>query len=77
VLSFHTFGKAIEDTQKVFRKYYRENETVGGYGLGLSIIWEICQKYDVGITLDSDEERGTTFAYRFKCHTGDTSNRYD
>ena len=66
LLSFHNEGKAIEDKEKVFQKYFRENNTVGGYGLGLSIVKDIAEKYDIDIKLESDTEHGTTFTYRFK-----------
>ncbi len=72
-LSFHNQGKAIEHKEKVFHKYFRENTTVGGYGLGLSIIKDIANKYDIGITLQSDTHEGTIFTYVMKCHTGDIS----
>lgn len=68
-LSFHTQGAVIKDTKKIFDKYYRENDTVGGYGLGLSIIKDIADKYQVGITLSSETDHGTIFTYVFKCHT--------
>ena len=66
ILSFHNQGKTIEDKEKVFHKYFRENKTVGGYGLGLSIIKDIAQKYSIDIELKSDIDHGTTFTYNFK-----------
>ena len=65
-LSFHTQGRTIQDKEKIFHRYVRENTTVGGYGLGLSIIKDITQKYDIDIQLESDPEHGTTFTYIFK-----------
>ncbi len=73
ILSFHNRGEAIENKKKVFQKYFRENTTVGGYGLGLSIIKNIADKYDIRIQLQSDTPNGTTFTYIFKCHTDDIS----
>ena len=73
VLSFHNQGEAIENKEKVFQKYFRENTTVGGYGLGLSIIKSISDKYGIDIQLQSDISHGTTFTYFFKCHTSDIS----
>jgi len=71
VLSFHNLGKAIENKEKVFNKYFRENKTVGGYGLGLSIIKDIADKYHIDIELQSDTDKGTIFTYIFHCHTND------
>ena len=65
-LTFHTQGKTIQEKEKIFHRYFRENTTVGGYGLGLSIIKDITQKYDITIELKSDPEQGTTFSYIFK-----------
>jgi len=65
-LSFHTQGKTIENKEKIFHRYVRENTTVGGYGLGLSIIKDITQKYNIELQLESDPEHGTTFTYIFK-----------
>jgi signal transduction histidine kinase len=64
-LSFHNQGEVIKDTKNIFRKYYRENNTVGGYGLGLSIIEDIAKKFHIEITLTSNTEKGTTFNYIF------------
>ncbi len=73
ILSFHNQGDAIENKEKVFHKYFRENTTVGGYGLGLNIIKGIADKYGIGIQLQSDTKSGTTFTYIFKCHSNDIS----
>ena len=73
ILSFHNEGEAIENKDKVFQKYFRENNTVGGFGLGLSIIKDIAEKYNIDIKLQSDVDKGTTFTYTFKCHTDDIS----
>jgi two-component sensor histidine kinase len=66
ILSFHNQGEVIENKEKVFHKYVRENNTVGGYGLGLSIIKDIAEKYHIDIQLESDIDNGTTFTYSFK-----------
>ena len=69
ILTFHSIGEVIKDSQAIFKKYRRENEVVGGYGLGLSIVDDITKKYKIKISLDSTKEFGTTFCYTFKCHT--------
>jgi len=73
IMSFHSIGDTIEDNKRVFDKYVRENRVLGGYGLGLNIVKSIANKYNIEISLDSSLERGTTFSYRFKCHTNDIS----
>lgn len=72
-LSFHNIGNPIKDTVHIFDKYFRENNVVGGHGLGLSIVSDIAKKYSIVITLHSDEKNGTNFNYTFKCHTNDMS----
>jgi signal transduction histidine kinase len=73
-LSFHSIGNPIKDTKRIFDKYFRENSVVGGHGLGLSIVRDIAKKYSIAIALDSDEKKGTTFNYTFKCHVNDISS---
>ena len=68
ILSFHNQGETIENKEKVFHKYFRENKTVGGYGLGLNIIKDIANKYNIDIKLQSDVAHGTTFTYSFKSY---------
>ena len=69
ILSFHSFGEPIQDTQAIFKKYVRENRVVGGYGLGLSIVYEITKRYNIETVVESKKKLGTTFRYKFKCHT--------
>lgn len=73
LLSFHNIGKPIKDKKHIFDKYFRENIVVGGHGLGLNIVNDIAHKYLIALTLDSSIESGTTFRYKFKCHTDDIS----
>jgi len=35
VLGFKDYGIGIKDTQKIFSRYYREDNTKGGFGIGL------------------------------------------
>ena len=71
LLIFNNTGTTIKDTNKIFSKFFRENNVVGGYGLGLNIVSQIAKKYGIEISLTSDKKSGTTFSYKFKCHTND------
>ena len=65
VLKFLTISPKIEDTERIFKAYERENDVRGGFGLGLEIVYTICQKENVKIEVLSDDEL-TVFSYRFR-----------
>jgi len=57
-LSFYNTGKSI-DTKNifiVFDKYYQENNKSDGFGLGLNIVKEFCDKNKITINIDSLEQ---------------------
>ncbi len=65
VLEFIGNSPKIEDTERIFKPFERENDVRGGFGLGLEIVYTICQKEHVKIDVRSDDEM-TLFSYRFK-----------
>ena len=65
LLQFMGHSPKIEDTQRIFKAFERENNVRGGFGLGLEIVYTICQKEEVDIDVHSDGEI-TVFSYRFK-----------
>ena len=65
-------SKIIEDTNKIFEDFYRENKARGGFGLGLKIVKEICDKNLVTIEILSDKKE-TKFSYRFKINEDTTT----
>ena len=65
VLQFLTVSPKIEDTERIFKAFERENDVRGGFGLGLEIVYSICQKENVKIDVQSDDEM-TIFSYKFK-----------
>ena len=71
-LSFLSHGNKIKDTEKIFKKYSRENNNSGGHGLGLSIVNDICLKYNIIIKVSSIENGINMFSYTFNCHYNDT-----
>jgi two-component system sensor histidine kinase/response regulator len=58
-------GPIIQDKKKIFHRFHRESEYKGGYGLGLSIVAEICKEEKITIEITSTAKRGTAFRYIF------------
>jgi len=65
VLEFIGNSPKIVDTERIFKPFERENDVRGGFGLGLEIVYTICQKENVTIDVKSDDAM-TLFSYRFK-----------
>lgn len=65
-LEFISLGNKINDPENIFNKYTRENNIVGGHGLGLSIVKDICAKYNVEINVYSTDMGKNKFVYKFK-----------
>jgi len=63
ILEFINDGK-IKNKEKIFDKFYREDKVQGGFGIGLSIIKSIAEKYNIKIDLSSDDK--VVFRYDFK-----------
>lgn len=59
-------GIGIKEVDKVFERHYRGDIFKGGFGIGLSIVKSICEKYDVKIEVNSKEGMGSEFIYRFR-----------
>ncbi len=66
ILGFRDFGIGIKDTELIFSRYYREDNTKGGFGLGLNIVGKIIQEENIDVTIESTPKGGSYFEYRFK-----------
>ncbi len=65
ILEFVTLSnKKIEDVEKIFYPFHREESSQLGLGLGLEIVRLICDKESIKIAVDSTEI-ATRFAYYF------------
>ncbi|PRM97423.1 sensor histidine kinase [Aliarcobacter cryaerophilus] len=64
-LIFKDEGIGIKDTSTIFERYYRGDKITGGFGIGLSIVKNICLKNSIKIDVVSKENFGTTFIYTF------------
>ncbi|MCD4758315.1 MAG: HAMP domain-containing histidine kinase [Arcobacteraceae bacterium] len=62
-LIFEDQGIGIKDTSKIFDRYYRGDKITGGFGIGLSIVKNICVKNNIKISVASQINKGSTFSY--------------
>jgi two-component system, OmpR family, sensor kinase len=77
VLSFQDYGQGIKDLYKVFQRFEREDSVQGGFGLGLNIVQNICNKNDIDINIESYENRGSCFTYIFRLDKKKLLDRVD
>ena len=56
-------GIGIADKQQkdIFKRFHCATSNIGGFGIGLSIVKNICKKYNFNIELKSKQGVGTTF----------------
>jgi signal transduction histidine kinase len=59
-------GIGIKEINKIFERHYRGDIYKGGFGIGLSIVKSICDKYNIVIEVQSEEKKGSEFNYWFK-----------
>jgi two-component system OmpR family sensor kinase len=58
-------GIAKKKQSAIYERFYRATSQVGGFGLGLNIVHNVCEAYDIGIEFESQEGEGTCFVLRF------------
>ena len=58
-------GVGIENVDKIFSRYYRENSAKGGFGIGLNIVKQIIDEDNISLDVSSKLSEGTTFTYTF------------
>ena len=64
-VEFKTYGEPIKNKEKIFEKNYRENEAKRGLGLGLNMVKNICEKYEITYSV-TYEDGQNIFIYTFK-----------
>lgn len=57
-------GIGIENPNEIFNPYYQQKDDNKGLGLGLNIVKEICDKYEIKIEVKS-QKNNTSFKYIF------------
>jgi signal transduction histidine kinase len=66
IISIEDFGIGIENKDLIFEAYYQQSDKKMGLGLGLNIVKEICDKYNINIKVNSEKSIGTTFTFDIK-----------
>ncbi len=66
LLSIEDQGRGIEDTKRIFERYYRGDRISGGFGIGLNIVKNICRNHGIVIEVTSQKGKGARFAFLFK-----------
>ncbi|QSZ42001.1 sensor histidine kinase [Sulfurimonas aquatica] len=64
-LSFKDYGVGIENTDEIFNRYYREDTSKGGFGIGLNIVNSIIKQEKIEVKIDSTLDHGSRFLYIF------------
>ncbi len=59
------YGVGIANVNKIFSRYYRENESKGGFGIGLNIVKDIIDEEGIVLRVTSKVNEGTSFYYVF------------
>lgn len=73
ILEFKSYAKEIKDKNKIFEKNYREEESKRGLGLGLNIVKNICDKYNISYKA-SYKDNQNIFTYTFNKILNDRIN---
>lgn len=65
-LVFQDFGIGMNNPENIFSRYYREDETKGGFGIGLSLVKKIMDDEGIKVKIESKLNIGSLFTYSFK-----------
>ncbi|QOP45508.1 sensor histidine kinase [Sulfurimonas paralvinellae] len=64
-LAFKDYGMGIEKVEKIFSRYYREDSSKGGFGIGLNIVKSIIKHENIELKIESNLKQGSLFLYIF------------
>lgn len=57
IINIYNYSKSVNDTSRFIEDSYREKSSVIGLGLGLSIVRQICKKYNYKIQIELEDNR--------------------
>ncbi len=66
IFEVRDYGVGIKDIQKIFSRYYRENQAKGGFGIGLNIVKQITDEAGILLDVSSEVGKGSIFKYTFQ-----------
>jgi len=58
-------GIAKDKLQEIFKSYVRGSNIAGGFGIGLSIVKQICDEFGIEIEVDSELDKGSCFKFKW------------
>lgn len=61
-------GIPKEKLQEIFKLYKRSSNIAGGFGVGLNIVKQICDKVGIELDVTSVPEKGTCFTLQWQCN---------
>ena len=64
-ISDNGIGIPADKIERIFERYQRANDSVGGFGIGLNIVAMIAKEYGIMIDVDSKEGTGTAIALQW------------
>lgn len=65
IISDSGIGIEQHKLKDIFKRYYRATTEQGGFGIGLSIVNQICNSYNIKISVNSQLKKGSTFSFIF------------
>lgn len=68
ILSITDYGCGMDEVEllKIFDSYYQSDDTMQGFGIGLSLVKRFCDKQGIRLTFKSKPDFGTTVQLQFK-----------
>jgi signal transduction histidine kinase len=68
VLSIIDYGEGMDEVEilNIFDRYYQNDATMPGFGIGLGLVKSYCDRYKIGLHVKSKKHEGTTVLLNFK-----------
>jgi len=62
------YGEGMDEVEllHIFDRYYQNDATMPGFGIGLGLVKSYCDRYKIGLHVKSEKHKGTTVSLNFK-----------